>query len=143
MNNCAAGKVDCFNGGIRIPDAVHESGDSPDHMCHREINQEHPAPDEYQQRRVFYALGDGAHDQSRSDYRKHQLEHRVDVLRYPERVIGVGHGSDAIKEEVFGPAVEWIVEVFAEDEAVSKSPPENGYQPGNAEALGENGQNVL
>src|ERR1700758_3238997 len=105
-------------------------------MCHWEIDQKHPTPDKNQQRCEFHSLSNGTHDQRRSNDRKHQLKHRIDVLRYPVSVIGVRRGSDAIKEEELGSAIEWVIEILAEDEAVSKSPPENSHHPGDSQALG-------
>ena len=46
MHHGAAGEVDGVDGGLGIPDAVHEAVDAPDHVGEREINHEHPEGDE-------------------------------------------------------------------------------------------------
>ena len=97
----------------------------------------HPTRDEDQNCRVLHALGDSSDDESWSDDGEHQLKHRVEVLRYPVSLIGVRCGSDAVKEEEFRPAIKWVVEILAEHEAISESPPENGHQPGDSQALGQ------
>src|SRR5258708_32979019 len=125
-----------------MPYAVHEPANSPVHVRHREVNQKHPACDEYQHRSVFHALSDGSNNQSGGDYGERQLKHRVNVLRYPVSVIGVLRRSDAVREEELGTAIEWVIENLADDQAVPEGPPENGDEPADDHALSHNRKRV-
>ena len=143
VHHGAAGEVDRGDLGVTVPDAVHEAAGAPDHVGEREVDHEHPDRDEGQDGREFHALGDGAHDQGGRDDREHQLVHREDVLRDPVGVVGVGRGRDVLEEEVFRAPQERAVEIGAEDQAVTKGPPEDRDETGDAQALGEHRQHVL
>ena len=98
VHHGAAGEIDRFDLGVRVPDAVHEAVDAPDHVGEREINDEHPERDEQQDRGELHAFGDGADDQRRSDDREHQLIHGEHVVRNPGGVIGVGIRIHALEK---------------------------------------------
>src|SRR5258705_4772869 len=102
-------------------------------MRDREINSEHPDGDEHHDSRKFYALGDRADDQSRSNDRKHELIHREDVMRNPVGIITVRLGRYSTQEREFDSAQKW--RATREDERISDRPPQNRNQPGDAEPL--------
>ena len=143
MDDRPTGEIDRFDGGIGVPDPVHEPGNSPHHVGHREVDQKHPEGDEKHQRPIFHSFGDRAHDECRRDDREHQLVHRIDILRDPVPVVRVRGGDYSRQEEIFRSAVERTIEAFAEDQAITEGPPENRHQPGDAKALSEDRQNVF
>ena len=123
VDDGAAGEVDGGDGGVGIPDAVHEAGGAPDHVGEREVDDDHPEPDEQEDGAELHAFGDGAEDQRGGDDREHHLVHRKDVVRNPVGVVGVGRGADALEKQEFEAADEGAAGAFAEDEAVAKRPP--------------------
>ncbi len=80
MHDGPTSEIDGFNRGIRIPKAVHETADSPDHVRHREVDHKHPTRHEDHERGVFRSFGDGTNDQGGRDHGEHHLIHCVDVL---------------------------------------------------------------
>ena len=135
MDNRSAGEINRFDGGIGVPDPVHEPGNSPHHVSHREVDEKHPERNEEHQGPVLHSFGNRAHDERRSDNGEHQLVHRIDILRDPVRVVRVRGGSYSRQEEIFRSAVERTVEAFAEHQAITESPPKYRHQPGDPKAL--------
>ena len=74
MHDRTAGEVDGLDAGRGV-EAVHETARTPNHVGHREVNDQHPEEDEQQHGAVLHAFGDGADDEGRGDDREHQLEH--------------------------------------------------------------------
>ena len=91
MDNGTAGKINGSDPRVRIPNAVHEPIDSPNHVGKRKIDQEHPEPDEDQNSGKLYSFRHGPYDESGCNDGKHQLVHGKDVMRNPERVVSVRH----------------------------------------------------
>ena len=107
VDHCAAGEIDRSNFRARIPNAVHPSVDSPDHVGERKINDEHPDADEDEDGDESDSFSNRTDDQGRRDDRKHQLIHRENVLRNPKGVIAVGLGVDSAKKRKLQSADEW------------------------------------
>jgi len=150
VDHGAAGEVDGLDDGLVIPNAVHGAIDAPDHVGEGEVDDKHPEADEEEHGAEADALGDGADDEGRGDDGEHQLVHRKDVVGDPVGVIGIRGGADILEKGVAevaehggagpqaGPG-----HAGSEDEAVADGPPEDGDQGCDAEALGEDGKNIL
>ena len=147
MHHRAAGEIDGLDRRTGVPYTVHQAGGAPHHVGQREINQQHPQGHEEQDGRKLHAFGDGADNQGGRDDREHQLVHREDVMRNPVGIIGVGRGGHAPEQGELGAAEKAAqktrAETLPENKAVAKRPPENGDEPGEAEALGQHREDVL
>ena len=108
---------------IRIPHAVHQPVNAPDHVGLRKVDQEHPKGHEETDSGEFHPLGNGANDQGWSDNGEHQLVHRVNILRHPIRIIAIRSRIDAVEKQFAQAAIEGSA--FAENHTVTTDPPEN------------------
>jgi len=120
---------------------VHEPFGTPHHVREREVDQEHPEENEQEDGLEPDAFGHGPEDQRWRDDREHQLVHGEDVLRYPVGVIRVRCGSHSVKERLAQTSDQSVSAV--EHQRVPDGPPEDGHHPRDAEALGDDGQDVL
>ena len=141
VDDRTAGEVDRPDTRVRVPDAVHQPVDAPDHVGEREVDDEHPRDEEGHERRVLHPLRDRADDERRRDDREHELVHREDAVRDPRPVVGVRRSADAAEQrepeatQVGGPRVE--------RQAVTHQPPEHGHEARAAEALRHDREHVL
>ena len=143
MNHRSTSEVDGLDGGVAVPDTVHEAGHAPDHVSHRDVNYEHPDKDERHDCGEFHALSGGAYYKGGGDDREHQLIHRENVLGDPVAVIGVRSTGYSLEEEEFGSAYERRVEAFSENQTVANGPPEHCDHSGASKALSQHAEDVL
>ena len=141
VHHCAARKIDRRNFRARIPNAVHESVDPPDHVGERKINDEHPNADEDKDGGESDSFGDRADNQSRRDDCKHQLIHRENVLRNPKGVIAVGLRVDSAKKCKLQPADER--RTARKNERIADGPPKNCHQSRDAETLRQDREHIF
>ena len=143
VHDGAAGEVDRLDGGVGVPDAVHEAVDAPDHVGQREVDDEHPAATMNSMTAEYFMRSAMAPTiRAGRDDGEHQLVHREHVLRDPVR-----------RSRCWAPAPTPLSnanlrpprkgEPRREGEAVADSPPEDGDEAGAAEALGQHRQHVL
>ena len=143
MHHGATSEVDGFDGRAGVPHTVHEAIDAPHHVREREVDQKHPAGHEENHGGEFHALGDRTHDQGGRDDREHHLIHREYILRNPEGVVRVRRAIDAFQKEEFRATEERAVETLPENQAVTKRPPQDGDEAGQAQTLRHDRQDVL
>ena len=141
MNDGSAGKIDCSDLRLRIPDPIHPAIDSPYHVGNWKIHGKHPHADENKHGCKFHPLRNCADDQRRRNDGKHQLIHRKDILRDPVRVIIVRSRADAVQKSKFESADER--RPTRKNERIAHDPPKDRHQACDAETLGQNRQDVL
>src|SRR5436190_16114726 len=130
-----------MNARFFIPNTIHESINSPNHVRLWKVNDKHPQRHEYANRCELHAFGDGSDDQRGSNNREHQLIHGEYVLRNPGRIIRVRRGIDTFeKSKAKAPK---DLSAVMKDQAVSTNIPKDGYKPCDEEALRHDGKDVL
>ena len=143
MNHRAAGEVDGLDGRVRVPHAVHRAVDAPDPVGEREVNNNHPERHEEHDSGELHAFRDGAEDQRGRDDGEHELIHAEHAVADPIRVIRVRRRADAFKHRELLVVTHPRARAIREDEAVTEQEPQNGDEPRDAEALGDDGQDVF
>src|SRR5579863_64198 len=135
----AAGEVEGGDASAQI--GVQKTALAPDHVRHREINDERPERRKQDHGAEFHALRVGPGNQRGRDHGEHELIDHVGQMGYGGGIIGVGIGSNAVQERVFQAADERYA--FAEDEAVADQSPDHGDQTHQQEAVHHGGEHVL
>ena len=87
VHHRAAGEIEA--GNFAAQERVQQAALAPDHVRHREVDDERPQSGEQQHGAEFHALGERAGDQRRRDDGEHQLIDHERLLRNGGRVIRI------------------------------------------------------
>src|SRR5205085_1084782 len=135
-------EVDCLDFSIRIPDTIHETIDTPNHVSEGEVDDEHPKSNKEDDGGEFHAFSNRSNDQSRSDDGKHHLIHGENVMRNPIRIVCIGSRINTLQEGEFEVSDERASSI-CEHKAIPANPPQDADQARDTKTLSEHRENVF
>src|SRR6185369_3484888 len=100
MNYCTASKIQRGNPYGMIPNAIHKTRTTPNHVRQWKINQKHPETDKDQYSGKFHPLRNRTKNQRGSNDREHELIHAKYTLRNPESVVCVRRSTHVFEKKV-------------------------------------------